>query len=82
MGVLHAGEPRTLAVPLKFLAPGQPFVAHIYSDDPAAPGRTHVKIERFRVTAATTLQAALIMNGGCAIRLVPATAADKVPDYR
>jgi alpha-glucosidase len=82
VGVLHAGEPRTFAVPLKFLEPGQAYVAHIYSDDPAVPGRTHVKIERFRVTAATTLQAALIKNGGCAIRLVPATAADKAQDYR
>ncbi len=82
VGVMHAGEPRTLEVPLKFLAPGQGYVAHIYSDDPALKTRTNVKIERFRVTAATTLKAALIKNGGCAIRLVPATAADQLPDYR
>jgi len=82
VGVLHAGEPRTCAVPLHFLVPGQSYIAHIYSDDPALKTRTNVKIERFRVTAATTLQAALIKNGGCAIRLVPATAADKCPDYR
>ena len=82
VGVMHSGEPRTLDVPLKFLEAGKTFVAHIYSDDPTLKTRTNVKIERVRVTAATTLKAALIKNGGCAIRLVPATDADKFPDYR
>ena len=51
-------------------------------DDPTLKTRTNVKIERVRVTAATTLKAALIKNGGYAIRLVPATDADKFPAYR
>ncbi len=82
VGLMHAGEPRTFEVPLKFLEPGQSYSAHIYSDDPQLNTRTKVKIERVRVTAATVLKLPLIKNGGCALRLAPATATDPFPAYR
>ena len=82
IGVMHAGAPRTFEVPLKFLEPGKSYVANSYSDDPTLKTRTKVRIERCRVTVASVLKLTLIRNGGCAIRLVPATSADKFPDYR
>jgi alpha-glucosidase len=71
VGLMHAGEPRSFEVPLKFLDAGKAYLAHIYSDDPTLTTRTKVKIERVRVTAATVLKLPLIKNGGCALRLVP-----------
>jgi len=78
---MNSGEPRTFDVPLNFLPAGRKYVAHIYSDDPSVPTRTHVKIERFIVDAGTVLKMAVGAQGGEAVRLVPAGDADRFPAY-
>jgi len=82
IGCMNAGTPRTLDVPLGFLDKPKRYVAHIYSDDPAVPTRTHVKIERFLVTSETVLRTAMSAQGGQAVRIVPATDQDEAPKYR
>jgi len=62
---MNSGRPRTLAIPLDFLA-------HIYADDPAVATRTHVRIDRVGVAADTVLEASLSAQGGQAIRITPA----------
>jgi alpha-glucosidase len=72
IGGMNSGEARVLEAPLKFLARGRKYTAHIYSDDPAVPTRTRVRVERRPVDAGTTLKLALSAQGGQAIRITPA----------
>ena len=69
---MNSGEARTLDVPLTFLARDKKYIAHIYSDNPSVPTRTHVKIEKQPVDADTTLKLTMSAQGGQAIRIVPA----------
>lgn len=69
IGAMNSGQDRTLDLPLTFLEPGKKYTAHIYSDDPNVQTRTHVKIERRPVDAATVLQVSLSAQGGQAIRI-------------
>ena len=77
IGCLNSGQPRTLDVSLNFLDQGRGYQAHLYSDDPSVPTRTHVKIERRPVDTQTVLKVAMSAQGGEAIRIVPATAKAK-----
>ncbi len=76
IGGMNSDEPRSLAVPLQFLDANKKYTAHIYSDDPTVPTRTHVKIERRIVDRSATLKMALPARGGQTIRLIPATEKD------
>jgi alpha-glucosidase len=76
IGCMNSGRPRSFNVPLGFLDVGNKYIAHIYSDDPAVPTRTHVKIERFVVDRDTILKVAVLAKGGQAIRIVPASIDD------
>ncbi len=71
LGCMNAGQSRVLDVPLSFLRKGLRYTAYVYSDDPATPTRTHVKIERLPVDAATVLKVAMSAQGGQAVRIVP-----------
>jgi alpha-glucosidase len=71
IGCMNSGQDRTLDIPLDFLAPDKTYTAHIYSDDPGVPTRTHVRIDQKEVTAMTTLQATMTAQGGQAIHLEP-----------
>ena len=82
VGCMNANQPRTLDVPLSFLEKGKQYVANIYTDDPAVPTRTHVKIERFMVNNDTVLKAVLSGKNGEAIRIVPAGGNENYPSYR
>jgi alpha-glucosidase len=73
IGCMNADDPHTFEVPLDFLAKGRSYVAHIYSDDPAVPTRTHVKITRRKVDALSVLHIELPPRGGQAIRIAPVT---------
>ena len=44
IGGMNANRPQEFEIPLTFLDAGKPYVAHIYSDDPTVPTRTHVRI--------------------------------------
>lgn len=77
VGCMNADEPRTLDVPLDFLKKGVRYTANVYSDDPATPTRTHVKIDRIPVDAATVLKVAMSAQGGQAIWIAP-----KVPSIK
>ncbi len=81
VGCMNAGQPRTLRVPLGFLAKGKRYAAHVYSDDKTVRTRTHVRIERFLVSAETVLKATMTAQGGQAVRIVPATDQDRFPPY-
>jgi alpha-glucosidase len=71
LGAMNAGEARTLEVPLSFLEPGKRCTAHLYSDDPGAPTRTKVRVERIPATSATVLRMSLGERGGQAVRIAP-----------
>ncbi len=76
IGGMNADKRRALDVPLDFLDAGRPYVVHIYSDDPAVPTRTHVRIDRRTVDSTTVLKVELPPRGGQAIRIHPAKASD------
>ncbi|MDQ3815160.1 MAG: glycoside hydrolase family 97 protein [Armatimonadota bacterium] len=82
IGYMNSGQARSFDVPLTFLDAGKKYVAHIYSDDPAVPTRTHVRIDRFAVDSSTVLKLTATAQGGQAIRIVPATATDEYSRYR
>jgi alpha-glucosidase len=82
IGAMNSDTPRRFDTPLTFLDPGRTYVSHIYSDEPSAPTRTHVKIGRFSVNRDTVLKVTMPVQGGQAIRLVPATATDEQLPYR
>ncbi|UCD51797.1 MAG: glycoside hydrolase family 97 N-terminal domain-containing protein [Phycisphaerales bacterium] len=82
VGFMNSGRPRTFNIPLAFLDAGQDYVAHIYSDDPAIATRTHVRIDRFTVDRDTVLTMSASVQGGQAVRIVPARIDDRFPEYR
>jgi alpha-glucosidase len=83
IGCMNADEQRCLEVPLNFLDKERRYIAHIYSDDPAVPTRTHVKISRYIVDSSTILDVELPARYGQAIRIVPSSTEDigKYPEY-
>jgi len=67
IGAMNGPEAHELDVPLDFLDPVKKYQAHVYTHDETVPTRTHVRIERKEVTAATTLTVKLGVNGGEAV---------------
>jgi alpha-glucosidase len=74
IGCMNADEPHTFEIPLDFLEKDRQYTSHIYSDDPAVPTRTHVKISRYIVESSSVLKFDIPPRGGQAIRIHPATA--------
>lgn len=71
VGALTNNEARSVAIDLDFLQHGEKYVAEIYTDGGrSVKTRTHVKVERKRVTASDRLKFDLMASGGVAIRLV------------
>jgi alpha-glucosidase len=69
LGSITNWTPRTLRVPLSFLAPGKKYAAEIYQDAAdAAAEPTHVTIRRQLVGSGDILTLTLAPGGGCAIR--------------
>lgn len=71
LGFMNSGEPRAFDVPLAFLAAGRTYDAWVYSDDPAVPTPTNVRIDRQQVTSASSLQLKAGSKGGVAVRIHP-----------
>jgi alpha-glucosidase len=79
IGCMNADYPHTFDIPLDFLekdrsrrkASLREYTAHIYSDDPAVPTRTHVRISRRNVDSSSVLKVELPPRGGQAIRIHP-----------
>ncbi len=71
IGCMNAGRDRTLDMPLDFLDKNTKYTAHIYSDDPDVPTRTHVRIERRPVDCTGVLEASMGSKGGMAVRITP-----------
>ncbi|HEV2435853.1 MAG TPA: glycoside hydrolase family 97 catalytic domain-containing protein [Verrucomicrobiae bacterium] len=67
VGTINDSTPRTLKVPLAFLDKGRSYQAHIYSENPSVPTRTHVAVTTLRVNAETTLEVPLEAGGGQAM---------------
>ncbi len=72
IGCMNANEPHTFEIPLNFMDKDRPYVAHIYSDDPAVLTPTHVKISRRTVDSSRVLTVDLPPRSGQAIRIHPA----------
>ncbi len=70
IGAMNASRPRQFEVPLTFLDVGK-YTAHIYSDDPTVPSRTHVRTDRRLVDRNTILTIKMPARGGQAIRISP-----------
>ncbi len=81
VGCMNADEPHTFDILLDFLDKDLQYVVHIYSDDPAVPTRTQVKISRWIVDSLSVLKVELLPRCGQAIRIHPATP-DDVKEYR
>jgi hypothetical protein len=80
VGSITNEEARRVAVPLDFLDADTTYVAHVYEDAPASDyeKKPHAyRIRRGLVTSDETITAAMGRSGGQAIRLVPATEADR-----
>ncbi|MBM3861584.1 MAG: glycoside hydrolase family 97 protein [Verrucomicrobia bacterium] len=71
IGFMNSGDARTFDEPLTFLDTGKKYTAHVYSDDPTVPTRTHVRIERKPVEQGSVLTLRAVMNGGVAVRIAP-----------
>lgn len=72
LGSITNWTPRSLRVPLSFLARGKTYTAQIYEDaTDAATQPTHVTIRQQKVASGDILTLALAPGGGCAIRFVP-----------
>ena len=71
IGFMNSGQERTFDAPLDFLPAGGAYDAWLYTDDPATPGRTHVRIDRRRVDRASVLALQAGAHGGVAVRLHP-----------
>lgn len=71
IGAITGNEPRTLKIPLSFLAEGKSYEASIYADDTAVKTNTHVSVTKIKVDRKTVLQARLKPSGGEAIHLSP-----------
>jgi alpha-glucosidase len=70
VGCMNGPEARELSLKLDFLEAGMPYTASIYSDDPSVDTRTHVRVDRRPVDAATVLKPTLAARGGQAIHIV------------
>lgn len=71
VGAITNTEGREITVPLDFLPQGKTFIATLYTDDPAVPTRTHVKLEQRRLRYGETLHLNLLPSGGAALWLRP-----------
>ena len=76
IGCMNGDDRHSFDIALDFLDKDRRYLAHIYTDDPAASTRTHVKISRYIVDSSDILKAELPTRGGQAIRIVPATDKD------
>lgn len=71
IGAMNNRETRELDMSLSFLNPNAQYDAFVYSDDPAVPTRTHVKVESRVVDCNQRWTMRLPARGGQAMRLVP-----------
>lgn len=81
LGAMNSGEPRTWEIPLEFLAPNRDYEMRVYSDDPSVPTRTHVRVDRWRVTAETVFRCRAGAQGGQAVWLRPADQPGELKPY-
>jgi alpha-glucosidase len=72
VGTINNDEPRTLKLPLDFLADGKSYAAHIYADSDDTPTQTHVGIQVQNVDSKSVLTVPLKPGGGQAIWIEPA----------
>jgi len=80
LGAITDEQARTFDVPLGFLTSGRRYVAEIYADGPGADWRDNpqpVTISHRVVTSRSSLHIAMAPGGGQAVRIRPATGADR-----
>jgi alpha-glucosidase len=69
VGSMTDDTPRKLSIPLDFLGPGR-WTAQTWADDPQSGEATGVMTGRLNVSAADSVEAALVSGGGHAMRIV------------
>jgi alpha-glucosidase len=77
VGVITNNEEREISISFDFLQKGKKFIMNAYTDDPAAPTRTKVRIEKRKVSASDVLKIKLRASGGAAFWLRPESAKEK-----
>jgi alpha-glucosidase len=72
LGAITNNDGRHLSIPLRFLDRGKSYVASVYTDGgDTVQTRTHVKIERYHVSAESLIEADLKPSGGIALEIRP-----------
>lgn len=71
VGSITNDNARNIKINCGFLTPGKKYKATIYYDDPSAPTRTKVSLEKIIVNASTVLDNHLLPSGGQAIWIRP-----------
>ncbi len=71
IGAINADEPRELTLSLSFLAQGQSYVAHVYTDDLTVRTKTHVSVVVKAMSLPDTLTLKLGSGGGQALWIEP-----------
>jgi alpha-glucosidase len=71
LGTITNTDARNVRLSFNFLPSGKTFTAKIYTDDPAVPTHTKVKVEQRKITAATVLDVSLAPSGGHAVWIYP-----------
>ncbi len=71
IGGINGDTQTTYTLKFDFLEPGTPYIAKIYSDDPAVETRTRVRIDEINANSQTQYPVTFEPNNGIAIHLVP-----------
>jgi alpha-glucosidase len=71
VGAITNNTERELTISLDFLASGEKFMMYMYRDDPTVATRTHVRMEKRKISSDDIIKVKLQASGGVALRFVP-----------
>ncbi len=71
IGSINGAEQHVVTFNLSFLNRGKKYIAVVYSDNPHADTRTHVKVDTINVNRKSQLEYDLKPNTGFAVRIIP-----------
>ncbi len=70
IGGINGEQARTLDIRMSFLDPDTRYTASVYSDDPSVDTRTHVRIDRLKISRDFVFTTNLGSNNGIALHIV------------
>jgi alpha-glucosidase len=71
VGAINGDASRTMDISFEFLTPGKKYRVKIYSDDPSAKTRTHVRIDSMLIESDSRYRAVLGAGTGTAMHIIP-----------